>query len=57
MLRFPDRFLVGSDTWTHSRWPQYEVLMRAYRTWLGDLPAPVARQIGCGNGARLFGLP
>lgn len=57
MLRFPDRFLVGSDTWTNSRWPQYEDLMRAYRTWLGDLPAPVARQIGWGNGARLFGLP
>jgi len=56
MLKYPQRFLVGSDTWVNGRWDSYEALMRGYRTWLGDLPADVARRIGWENGARLFGL-
>jgi predicted TIM-barrel fold metal-dependent hydrolase len=57
MLDFPDRFLVGSDTWVNARWQYYEALMAEARRWLGDLPPDVARRIGWGNGARLFGLP
>jgi predicted TIM-barrel fold metal-dependent hydrolase len=53
----PDRFLVGSDTWVNVRWQQYEALMDEARVWLGELPAPIARRIGWGNGAALFGLP
>jgi hypothetical protein len=30
--------------------------MLGYRTWLGDLPADVARQIGWDNAAKLFGV-
>jgi hypothetical protein len=30
--------------------------MKGYRTWLGDLPAEVARQVGWDNGAGLFGV-
>jgi hypothetical protein len=30
--------------------------MKGYRTWLGDLPADVARRIAWDNGASLFGL-
>lgn len=56
MLANPGRFLIGSDTWTNSRWPQYESLMSGYRRWLGGLPADVARRIGWENGAALFGL-
>ena len=56
MLKYPQRFLVGSDTWVNGRWDSYEALMRGYRTWLGDLPADVARRIAWENGARLFGL-
>lgn len=52
----PQRFLVGSDTWINQRWQQYEALMDEARAWLGELPAPVARRIGWGNGAALFGL-
>jgi hypothetical protein len=54
---FPDRFLIGSDTWVNARWSGYEALMQEARRWLGDLPAPVARRIAWDNGARLFGLP
>jgi len=53
---FPDRFLVGSDTWINARWQAYETLMREARVWLGDLSPETARRIGWGNGATLFGL-
>ncbi len=56
LLKYPDRFLIGSDTWINQRWLYYDDLMRGYRTWLGDLPADVARKIAWDNGAALFGL-
>jgi hypothetical protein len=57
LLKYPDRFLIGSDTWINQRWLSYGELMQGYRVWLGGLPADVARQIGWDNGARLFGVP
>jgi hypothetical protein len=51
---FPDRFLVGSDTWVNARWIDYENLMRAARLWLGDLPPAVAQRVAWGNAAALF---
>ena len=56
LLRYPDRFMVGSDTWINQRWQQYDELMQGYRRWLGDLPPDVARKIAWDNGAALFGL-
>jgi hypothetical protein len=56
MMKYPARFLIGSDTWVNERWDSYEDLMQGYRAWLGDLPADVARRIAWDNGARLFGL-
>ncbi len=57
LTAFPERFLLGSDTWINARWAGYEGLMADARRWLADLPAPVARRIAWDNGARLFGLP
>ena len=57
ILKYPDRFLIGSDTWINQRWLYYDGLMEGYRTWLGGLPPDVARSVGWDNGARLFGLP
>lgn len=54
---YPDRFLIGSDTWVNQRWAYYEELMTSYRVWLGGLPPAVARQLAWENGAKLFGLP
>ncbi|MDF3823150.1 hypothetical protein P3G55_24890, partial [Leptospira sp. 96542] len=31
LLKFPDRFLIGSDTWINARWESYGDLMREYR--------------------------
>lgn len=56
LLKYPDRFLIGSDTWVNQRWLYYDDLMQGYRLWLGGLPADVARRIAWNNGARLFGL-
>ena len=53
---FPDRFVLGSDTWINARWAEYEALMRAARLWLGDLPPATAQRIAWGNAAELFGL-
>jgi len=56
LLKYPSRFMIGSDTWINQRWQYYDQLMQGYRTWLGELPADVAARIGWQNGANLFGV-
>jgi hypothetical protein len=56
LLKYPTRFMIGSDTWVNQRWQYYEELMKGYRVWLGDLPPEAARRIGWSNGADLFGV-
>ena len=56
LLKYPGRFMIGSDTWVNQRWQYYDELMKGYRMWLGDLPPEVARRLAWGNGAALFGL-
>jgi hypothetical protein len=54
-LEFPDRFMVGTDTFTPERW--YYVVEHANwsRRWLADLPRDVAERIAWKNGQGLFG--
>jgi hypothetical protein len=56
LLKYPTRFMIGSDTWMNQRWLYYDDLMKGYRAWLGDLPPDVARKIAWDNGAGLFGV-
>ena len=56
LLKYPGRFMIGSDTWVNQRWQYYDELMKGYRSWLGDLPPDVARKIAWDNGAGLFGV-
>jgi hypothetical protein len=56
LLKYPTRFLIGSDTWVNQRWDQYDDLMKGYRAWLGDLPVEAARKIAWDNAAGLFGV-
>lgn len=56
LLKYPDRFMIGSDTWVNQRWLYYDELMQGYRAWLGDLPPAVARKIAWDNAASLFGV-
>ncbi len=55
LVRFPDRFLYGSDTWMPFRWPQVPALAREARQWLSQLPNEVAEAIAYRNAAALFG--
>ncbi|HET7340386.1 MAG TPA: amidohydrolase family protein [Methylomirabilota bacterium] len=53
----PDRFLVGTDTWTTSRWQSVRDAAEAVQVWLQQLPREVAEQIAWKNGERLFPPP
>jgi hypothetical protein len=53
-LKYPDRFVIGSDTWVNGQWSAYEALIAAQRRWLTYLPQPVATAIAHGNADRLF---
>lgn len=56
ILKYPGRFVIGSDTWVNQRWSAYDEIMRGYRTWLADLPPDVAQRVAWGNAAALFDL-
>ncbi len=55
MLELPDRFLLGTDTFTPERWYYVGEHARLARQWLAELPRDVAERIAHGNGDRLFG--
>lgn len=55
--RYPDRFLIGSDTWTNDRWASYGEIIAGYRRWLAQLPPETAAKIAHGNAKALFGGP
>jgi predicted TIM-barrel fold metal-dependent hydrolase len=54
-LEFPDRFLVGTDTFTPERWFYVVEHANWSRQWLADLPPDVAERIAWKNGDQLFG--
>jgi hypothetical protein len=52
---FPDRFMVGTDTYTPERW-HYIVEHAAWsRAWLADLPPALSERIAWRNADALFG--
>ena len=53
--KYPERFLIGSDTWINERWDNYGNIMATYRGWLAQLPTDVAEKIAFRNGERIFG--
>jgi hypothetical protein len=53
-LRHPDRFMVGTDTWTTSRWEEVEAENRLVHAWLAQLPHEIALKISLSNARRLF---
>lgn len=52
---FPDRFMVGTDTYTPERWPYVVEHARWSREWMRDLPADLAERVAFRNGDALFG--
>jgi hypothetical protein len=53
-LEFPDRFMVGTDTYIADRWPHVIEHARLARQWLATLPRDVAERIAYRNGEALF---
>lgn len=51
---FPDRFMIGTDTFTPERWYYIAAHARYSREWLADLPAPLAQGIGWRNAETLL---
>ena len=54
LIRHADRFLIGTDTWTTSRWDALPGSIAEVRHYLGQLPADVAEKIAFKNAERLF---
>ncbi len=54
-LEFPDRFMVGTDSFTPERWHYVVEHANWSRQWLADLPNEVAERIAWRNGESLFG--
>ncbi len=54
-LEFPDRFMVGTDSYTPERWQFVAEHAEWSRRWLADLPREVAERIAWKNGETLFG--
>ena len=51
---FPDRFTVGTDTYTPERWHYIVEHASWSRAWLADLPPALAERIAWRNGETLF---
>ena len=51
---FPDRFMVGTDTFTPERWHYIGEHAAWSRAWLADLPPALAERIAWRNGEALF---
>ena len=65
LVKYGDRFMVGTDTWTvggtytgNERWDAYAQIVGGIRAWLAQLPPDVAEAIAHGNAERfLAALP
>jgi Amidohydrolase len=54
-LQFPDRFMVGTDSYTPERWHYVQGHADWSRRCLADLPREVAERIAWKNGEQVFG--
>jgi hypothetical protein len=52
-VRHPDRFTVGTDTWTPWRWNDVPAVQDGVRAWLRQLPSDVSARIARENAERL----
>ena len=53
-ISYPDRFLLGSDTYTTQRWEGLNLYTQDAQEWLNLLPKPVANKIAFHNAADLL---
>lgn len=53
-IKFPDRFMIGIDTYSLSRWKNFDAVVATVRRWLAQLPEDVARRLAYDNAAVLL---
>ncbi|MFT5444922.1 MAG: hypothetical protein ACI9DC_000082 [Gammaproteobacteria bacterium] len=51
---FPDRFMLGTDTFAPERWYFVAENAKSSRRWLGSLPPALAERIASGNAQKLL---
>ncbi|CAA6813143.1 MAG: Unknown protein [uncultured Thiotrichaceae bacterium] len=56
-VMYPDRFMIGVDTYSTSRWRSFDFAVRAIRHWLAQLPEDVAQQLAFVNAAKFYKKP
>ena len=54
MVNYPERVLVGVDTFSTARWESYPRHAARIRQWLQALPASVAGRIATGSAERIY---
>jgi hypothetical protein len=53
-VHYPDRFMVGTDTYTSVAWYYFRYMLSDIRKWLAQLPPDVAERIAFRNALNLL---
>ena len=56
-ITYPNRFMIGVDTYSTARWHMFNSAVGTIRNWLEQLPDEIARQIAFVNAAELYKKP
>jgi predicted TIM-barrel fold metal-dependent hydrolase len=56
LWEYPERFMVGVDTYSVERWQRYGVVATRIRNWLSQLPQDIASGLAYDNAANVFKL-
>jgi hypothetical protein len=53
-VTYPDRFMVGVDTYSPSRWQSFDAVVARIQNWLSQLPEDVAAKLAYRNARDLY---
>ena len=54
-LKYPERFILGTDTWSADRWAEVDQIVDIARTWIALLPQEVQTKFAFENAAHFVG--
>ena len=56
-VTYPNRFMIGVDTYSTARWHMFNSAVGIIRNWLAQLPDEIALQLAFVNAAKLYKKP
>ena len=56
-VTYPNRFMIGVDTYSTERWQLLDSAVGTILNWLGQLPDDIAVQLAFINAAKLYNKP